>query len=148
MAWAISLIVMLVVIMWGEWLMGLFDNNPEVIRQGHEYLIIVSSFYIVFSSMFVMHGMLRGAGDMLILMFITLISLWLIRIPFAWFLSGHMGESGIWWSIFSGWVVGLVGTWLYYLSGRWKTKGVTNKIGRASCRERWAVRLGAGGAPT
>ena len=127
MAWAISLIVMLVVIMWGEWLMGLFDNNPEVIRQGHEYLIIVSSFYIVFSSMFVMHGMLRGAGDTLIPMFITLISLWLIRIPFAWFLSGHMGESGIWLSIPSGWVVGLAGTWLYYLSGRWKTKGVTNK---------------------
>src|SRR5690554_1629310 len=71
--------------MWGEWLMGLFDNNPEVIRQGHEYLIIVSSFYIVFSSMFVMHGMLRGAGDTLIPMFITLISLWLIRIPLPGF---------------------------------------------------------------
>jgi putative MATE family efflux protein len=124
MALGISLAVMLVVILWGNNMMSLFSSDLEVIRQGHEYLIIVSSFYIVFSSMFVMHGMLRGAGDTLIPMFITLISLWIIRIPIAWYLSGQIGETGIWWSIPAGWFIGLAGTWMYYKSDHWKKKGV------------------------
>ncbi|TCO03635.1 MATE family efflux transporter [Natronoflexus pectinivorans] len=124
MAWTISLAVMLIVLLWGNQLMSLFNDDPEVIRQGREYLIIVCSFYIVFSSMFVLHGTLRGAGDTIIPMFITLISLWIVRIPFAWFLSKHFGESGIWWSIPAGWMVGLAGTWIYYKSGRWKRKSV------------------------
>lgn len=95
MAWAISIAVMLLVFFWGEEMMSLFNNDPEVIRHGREYLIIVCSFYIIFSSMFVLHGVLRGAGDTLIPMFITLISLWLIRIPIAIYLSEKMGETGI-----------------------------------------------------
>lgn len=122
MAWGISIIIMIVVFFLGNELISLFDTNPEVIKQGSEYLIIVSSFYIVFSTIFVFHGLMRGAGATLIPMFITLLSLWLIRIPFAWFLSSHYNESGIWWSIPSGWIVGLIITLIYYKSGRWKRK--------------------------
>ena len=124
MALILSLTLMVVVLLFGNKLIALFDNNPEVIRQGSEYLVIVCSFYVVFASMFVFHGALRGAGDTLVPMFITLVSLWLVRIPAAWFLSSHFGESGIWWSIPLGWSVGLAGTWIYYKSGRWKKKSV------------------------
>jgi putative MATE family efflux protein len=127
MSWTISIVVMVLVLFFGEDLMTLFNNDPEVIRHGKEYLIIVCSFYIVFSSMFVLHGMLRGAGDTLIPMFITLISLWLIRIPIAIYLSSKFGENGIWWSIPSGWIVGLAGTWIYYKTGNWKKKGIVRK---------------------
>ncbi|MDG5800737.1 MATE family efflux transporter [Marinilabiliaceae bacterium ANBcel2] len=126
MAWTISLSVMIIVIFFGSELMALFSSNEDVIDYGKQYLIIICSFYVVFSSMFIMHGTLRGAGDTMIPMFITLISLWLIRIPFAWILSRHFGEAGIWWSIPAGWIVGLAGTWLYYISGKWKNKKVTD----------------------
>ncbi len=124
MAWTISITVMILVIFLGDELMALFNNDPDVIRHGKEYLIIVCSFYVVFSSMFVLHGMLRGAGDTLIPMFITLVSLWIIRIPFAIILSSNLGETGIWWSIPSGWLVGLAGTWIYYKTGMWKKKKI------------------------
>lgn len=124
MAWTISITVMILVIFLGDQLMYLFNNDPDVIRHGKEYLIIVCSFYVVFSSMFVLHGMLRGAGDTLIPMFITLISLWIVRIPFAIILSSHLGETGIWWSIPAGWMVGLAGTWIYYKTGMWKKKKI------------------------
>lgn len=127
MTWAISFFVMAVVIFQGEALMSLFSNNPEVIKHGHNYLIIISSFYPVFSTMFTMHGTLRGAGDTLIPMFITLISLWIVRIPLAAVLSNKFGPSGIWWAIPFGWMIGLGGTFFWYLSGRWKNKGVTKK---------------------
>ncbi|SFE56623.1 MATE family efflux transporter [Thermophagus xiamenensis] len=124
MSWCISLAVMFIVIFQGKNLISLFSHSPEVIEYGRKYLIIVSSFYPVFATMFTMHGTLRGAGDTLIPMFITLISLWLIRIPLAAWFSAHIGPSGIWWAIPCGWTIGLIGTMIYYLSGKWKNKKV------------------------
>jgi putative MATE family efflux protein len=127
MAWAISFAVMGIVIFNGEFLMSLFSNNQEVINHGKEYLIIISSFYPVFATMFIMHGTLRGAGDTLIPMFITLISLWIVRIPLAAILSEHLGPSGIWWAIPCGWIIGLIGTFTYYQTGKWKNKAMIRK---------------------
>ncbi|MFO8001421.1 MAG: MATE family efflux transporter [Marinilabilia sp.] len=124
MTWTLSLVVMTIVIFRGSELMSLFTDSQEVIQHGHDYLIIISSFYPVFATMFTMHGTLRGAGDTLIPMFITLISLWIVRIPLAAILSDHLGPSGIWWAIPSGWTIGLIGTISYYLTGKWKNKGV------------------------
>ncbi len=124
MAWIISITIMIIVFFWGDKLISLFDSNPEVIRQGTEYLIIVSSFYVIFSTTFVFHGLMRGAGATLIPMFITLLSLWLIRIPFAWFLSAHYNESGIWWSIPAGWIIGFIITLIYYKTDKWKKRAV------------------------
>lgn len=127
MSWGLSLVVMLIVILAREDLMSLFTDNKEVVKYGKDYLVIISSFYPVFATMFTMHGTLRGAGDTLIPMFITMISLWIVRIPLAAYLSGQIGVVGIWWAIPCGWSIGLIGTISYYLSGRWKNKGVTRK---------------------
>jgi putative MATE family efflux protein len=133
MSGTICLTSMAVVVLWGEGIMRLFVNTDEpgyalIVQTGTEYLVIVCSFYIVFSSMFVMNGLLRGAGATLIPMFITLFSLWLIRLPLAWCLSEYagMGARGIWWAIPIGWSTGFLGVFIYYLSGKWKGKGVVS----------------------
>ncbi|TAJ11969.1 MATE family efflux transporter [Marinilabiliaceae bacterium JC017] len=127
MSWVMSFVVMLGVILFGKYIMAVFNQDPDVVRHGTNYLVIVSSFYLIFSSMFVIHGALRGAGDTLIPMFITLFSLWIIRIPFAVFLSKHFGVNGIWWAIPIGWSMGLAGSYLYYHSGKWKDKGIIKR---------------------
>ena len=104
--------------------MSLFTKDPEVIRVGYQYLTIVSIFYLVFTLMFIYNGVMRGAGDTLVPMFFSVLSLWIIRIPLAWYLSGKIGASGIWWSIPAGWIVGLALSFFYYKSGRWKKKTV------------------------
>ena len=91
----------------------------EIVRIGKEYLVIVTSFYIVFSTMFVVNGVTRGAGATVIPMLTTTLSLWVIRVPLAYFLSLHFGPSGIWWSIPIGWSAGCIGAVLYYKSGLW-----------------------------
>ncbi len=73
-----------------------------------------------------MNGLLRGAGDTLIPMFITLFALWVIRIPISWVLAERFGPQGIWWGIPIAWSIGAVFSYLYYLTGRWKTKSVIN----------------------
>jgi len=120
----ISIFFSLVAILFSKFLMGLFTRDPEVIAIGIHYLIIVSSFYIFFSTLFVFNGVTRGAGATLIPMFITLFALWVVRIPIALFLSHQMGATGIWWSIPIGWFFGMVMGIIYYLSGRWKLKSV------------------------
>lgn len=127
MSAGVAVFLTLVIISLRGELIGLFNRDPDVIRIGAEYLIIVSSFYLIFSGMLTINGVLRGAGDTLIPMFITLLALWLVRIPGAWFLSQRIGEVGIWWSVPTGWAAGLILSFLYYLTGRWKGKAVTVK---------------------
>jgi putative MATE family efflux protein len=122
MSTALALFTSIMVIIFPGTLMGLFSNDPSVIRIGSQYLVVVGSFYVFFSSMFVVGGVMRGAGDTLIPMFITLFSLWIIRIPLAWILSRHYGYAGIWWSIPLAWMIGASLSYLYYLKGNWKKK--------------------------
>ena len=137
MASAVALGITALIIVFKTPLMGLFTTDQEVIRIGGEYLTIVTSFYLLFTGMFIYAGIMRGAGDTLIPMFITLFSLWIIRIPFAVFLSQEtinflgftirgmgLGPEGIWCSIPSGWGFGMVLSFIYYKTGRWKTKSV------------------------
>jgi putative MATE family efflux protein len=120
----ISLSVTLIVLIFGKQIMGLFTPDQNVIAYGTEYLNIVSPFYTAFTVMFIVGGVMRGAGDTLIPMFITLFSLWVIRIPLAFILSGLFGETGIWWAIPIGWLSGMLFSYLYYLTGKWKSRSV------------------------
>jgi putative MATE family efflux protein len=129
MAGSVTVVTSVIIILWGHLLMKMFTNDIDVIRIGDQYLTIVSSFYVVFTLMFIYNGIMRGAGDTLIPMFFSLISLWLIRIPLAFMLSGKIGPQGIWWAIPAGWLIGLSLSFLYYKTGRWKKKAVVKYDG-------------------
>ncbi len=124
MSTAVSLTVTFVAWVFGRYLMGIFTSNEVVIDIGYNYLVIVSSFYVIFSAMFVTQSVMRGAGDTLVPMFITLIALWLLRIPASHFLSLRFGETGIWWGIPVAWMFGFIAAYIYYRTGRWKRKAV------------------------
>jgi putative MATE family efflux protein len=122
----ISLVISLITVLFGRPLMMMFTSDSAVIDMGQDYLKIIGSFYILFSVMFVINGLLRGAGDTFVPMFISLFALWLVRIPVAYFMSNNpaIGVHGIWWSIPIGWFAGMVLYYWYYTTGKWKTKGV------------------------
>ncbi len=120
----ISLLVTFIVLAFGRQIMGFFTPDVLVVEYGSQYLNIVSPFYLTFTVMFVIGGVMRGAGDTIVPMFLTLFSLWVVRIPLAFLLSSSMGETGIWWAIPIGWVSGMILSYLYYMTGKWKLKGV------------------------
>jgi len=137
MSSAIAIVITILIILFKYPLMGLFTRDQAVIDIGGEYLTIVTSFYLLFTAMFTYNGVMRGAGDTLIPMFITLFSLWVVRIPAAIYFSREtieifgltingagLGQSGIWWSIPCGWGIGLILSYIYYKTGRWKTRTV------------------------
>lgn len=126
MSAAFSLFITLIILLWGDKMMVVFTKNPQVVDIGYHYLMVVSIFYVFFAVMFCINGLLRGAGAAVIPMYITLLSLWVVRIPLAYLLSYtfNMGEAGIWWSIPIGWMMGTIGSIIYYRLGNWKNKSV------------------------
>lgn len=123
---AISIIAGAAMLVFGPNLMGLFTSDAEVISIGARYLAIVGATYVLFSTMFINNGVMRGAGDAFIPMINTMLGLWIVRIPCALLFTGlfGMGTDGIWWSIPAGWLMGAVFSTWYYLGGRWKRKAV------------------------
>ncbi len=121
---SISLTVTVFALLFAGPLMSIFTNSAEVIEIGKHYIYIVTPFYVVFSTMFIFNGVLRGAGDTLMPMIITIIALWAIRLPVSWWLSGNIGTDGIWWGIPIAWLFGVTISYFYYLSGKWKKRAV------------------------
>lgn len=112
-------------------LIRMMNSDPEVIRIGAQYLLIICSFYVLLAFMFVNTGLLRGAGDTFIPMFFTLFSLWVIRIPLSAFLAKRMGTDGIWWAVPVAWFFGLTLSFIYYKTGRWKKMAIAKPLSSA-----------------
>jgi putative MATE family efflux protein len=123
----VALVISVIALLFARQLMEVFTADADVVEIGRHYLLIVPIFYMVFATMFTINGVMRGAGDTLIPMFFTIISLWFVRIPASYFLSLKYGAIGIWWGIPIAWFVGLSLAFTYYKTGRWKTKAVVKK---------------------
>jgi len=121
---AVSIATTIAVLCFGRPMISVFNSDANVVNIGTSYLMIVGSFYILFSTMYITTGVLRGAGDTFVPMFFTLFSLWVVRVPLATMLSKQYGTNGIWWSLPIAWAVGLILAQIYYSMGRWKTKVV------------------------
>ncbi|WP_058486033.1 MATE family efflux transporter [Defluviitalea phaphyphila] len=83
------------------------DSNKEVIKIGVSYLTITSLFYFPFSLLMISNGILRAFSKMKSFMFITLTNLFL-RVFLSYFLANFIGYNSIWWSIVTGWIVGMI----------------------------------------
>lgn len=121
-------VISAIIILFGKYIIRIFTPDQGVIEIGQDYLLIVSSFYLLLSIMFTLTGFLRGAGATLIPMLTTIASLYLVRIPLAYFLSDHIGVNGIWWAEPASWLLGMFILIIYYYTGKWKGKVVTRKI--------------------
>ncbi|MDO4755098.1 MAG: MATE family efflux transporter [Parabacteroides sp.] len=112
------------VYLFGEHLMRIFTDDVNVIEIGQEYLLIIAGFFIIHGALNVFNGTLRGAGATLFPMITSIVCLWIIRIPLAYYLSNQFGRIGIWWAIGLSISIGLIITYIYYKTGRWKKKRV------------------------
>lgn len=95
-------------------LMSMFTTESAVIEIGCGYLLVLGLSFWLFSVMFCYMGTLRGMGNTVAPMFITLFSLWLIRVPVASFLSSRIGVLGIWLSSTASWALGLAAVMLVF----------------------------------
>lgn len=119
---ALGLLTFAAVYLFGNEMMRIFTKDIDVVAIGKEYLLIIGGFFIVHGALNVYNGALRGAGDTLFPMITSLVYLWLIRIPLAYYLSSWLGRNGIWWAIGISITIGLIVTFVYYKIGFWKRR--------------------------
>lgn len=119
---ALGLLTFAAVYLFGNEMMRIFTKDIDVVAIGKEYLLIIGGFFIVHGALNVYNGALKGAGDTLFPMITSLVCLWLIRIPLAYYLSSWLGRNGIWWAIGISITIGLIVTFVYYKIGFWKRR--------------------------
>ncbi|MBI5817868.1 MAG: MATE family efflux transporter [Verrucomicrobia bacterium] len=102
-------------------LLRAFLNDPEAIRIGTSYLMIIGACYPCFAIMFVSNGVINGAGRTMVTTLVTLFALWIVRVPLALMLSHHFHRvEAVWVASGTGFTVGMIASLVYYYSGRWK----------------------------
>ncbi len=119
---AISGVVSIFAFTFPRLILSVFIHHEPVLAIGIEYLHIVAPCYFLFALMFVSAGVVNGAGQTLVPMLFTLISLWIVRVPLAWFLSQRtpLGTRGIWIAMAAGFAVTATVGYLYYIFGGWR----------------------------
>ena len=120
-----SLIMVIVMILLGDKIVGLFVNEPEVIGIGAKGLQITSLMYIGLGLIYVMRGMLNGVGDATFAM-INGVTEVIGRVGFAWLLMmiPSVGLWGVWYTNGLTWALTGAANVIRVLQGKWKTKCV------------------------
>ncbi|MDL2224615.1 MATE family efflux transporter [Eubacteriales bacterium OttesenSCG-928-M02] len=118
-----------IVFSFGPQLVGLFvdsEADAAVIKVGTEFLDVICIFYILMGLMNVGSGILRGAGDMKVVMMGSFTNLG-ARLLAAYTLAPLIGEAAIWWSMPIGWGMAVLIYNGRYFSGKWKEKAVVTR---------------------
>ncbi|WMJ22179.1 MATE family efflux transporter [Paludicola sp. MB14-C6] len=110
-------------------LMRMFGNNPKMIDAGVSYLHQLLPFYSLLAILFIYNSVLRGAGESIIPMISSVVSLWALRIPTAYLLAHFLGSDYIYFSYVIGWAAGIIVSLIYYKTGKWKKKSIIKNRG-------------------
>ncbi len=123
---AIMLCIGILFFIFAENIIRLFNNNPEVIAVGGNYIRITSLFFPTIALGVVLGRSLMGAGNTVPPMIITIITLWAIQIPLALILPRYtnLGISGIWWAIVSASTIQGLLISIWFQKGHWKKKEI------------------------
>jgi Na+-driven multidrug efflux pump len=98
----------------------IFNNDPELLDQAIVWLRIQALGYLVMGSGMVFMQSYNTAGDTLVPMITTLVSIWGVQQPLALLLPGlGLGAYGIAWAIVIGMAVRLGIYVPYFFYGRW-----------------------------
>ena len=110
----------------GGALVGVFlkDASGLALESGVSFLRIVAPFYFVVAAKLVSDGVLRGSGLMKQFMIATFTDL-ILRVAFAFLLSGGMGYRGIWSAWPVGWIIGAALSVAFFTSSRKQARQAT-----------------------
>lgn len=117
---SISAAMILLIYTVPEYLLLLFTDKTEVLEEGVIILKTLAMAYIPFGIMWVANGIIRGAGDTVVAMILSIVSLWVLRIPLAVIFSKYMGSRGIWTGIAISMAISGAISYCYYRTGLWK----------------------------
>ena len=121
-----GLMVICCILIWffADNIVKIFSTNAELVEIASTFMRIQIVGYLVFGPTIVISLCVEGVGDTIATMIVTLLTMWVIQIPLAWFLPEHtpLGVYGVQWAISIALVARALLFTVYFKSGRWKRK--------------------------
>ena len=118
------------ILLFGRGLMGIFTETAELVDLARSMMNIIAVGYISMAVTQSLSGVMRGAGDTMTPMWISLITTVAIRVPVAYGIAyltrtpqlPNGRQECIFISLLCSWVMGALITTFFYLRGKWKKK--------------------------
>lgn len=128
-----STVITGLILIFGKSLMGIFTSTEELVNLSASMMRILAVGYIAMAVTQCLSGVMRGAGDTMTPMWISIITTVIIRVPLAYALAyltrtpelPNGAYQSIWISMLCSWLLGALITWLCYMKGGWKKKGLS-----------------------
>ena len=127
-----SAVITAVILLFGKNLMSVFTDTVELVELSYRLMKILAVGYIAFAITQSLSGIMRGAGDTMTPMWISLITTVAVRVPVAYGIS-YLTRSAelpfgrsecIQISLLLSWCLGALLTVIFYGRGKWKTKAI------------------------
>ncbi|MBQ8604302.1 MAG: MATE family efflux transporter [Oscillospiraceae bacterium] len=129
-ALAFSTAITLILVLFGKVLFGFFTNTPELIELATKMIRVMAVGYICVSVTQILGGVMRGCGDTLTPMWVSMIQTILLRVPFAYIVAAltksaefpHGHPVALFGSLLFSWSMGMVISIIAFRMGKWKRK--------------------------
>ena len=130
LAVATSTVLTILILTFGKALMGIFTETESLVELSRTIMGIIAPGYIAIAVTMSLSGVMRGAGESMTPMWISLFTTVAVRVPVAYLLayltrSAEMPNGNqfcIQISLVSSWLLGALITTVVYLRGKWKKK--------------------------
>ncbi len=132
MAVGCSTVITLAILVFGKGLMGIFTDTVELVDLSYRLMRILAVGYIAMAVTQSLSGIMRGAGDTITPMWISIVQTVCIRVPLAYIISWltttealpHGRCECIQISLLVSWLCCAALTAIFYARGKWKNKSI------------------------
>ncbi len=128
LAVATSTVLTVLILIFGKPLMGIFTDTKELVDLSRHMMGIIAVGYIATAITQSLSGVMRGAGDTMTPMWISIVSTIGVRVPIAYgiafltkspeFPNGR--QESVFISLLCSWLIGALLTGIFYVKGKWK----------------------------
>ena len=132
MAVGVSATITAIILIFGKTLMGIFTETTELVEMSRYLMGILAAGYIAMAVTQSLGGVMRGAGDTMTPMWISMFTTVLVRVPVAYGISfltrtpelpvGRFECIHI--SLLTSWCLGAIITAFFFAKGKWKNKAI------------------------
>ena len=132
MALSTSAFITMIILLFGRNLMSIFTNTPELVELSMKMMSILAIGYLAMAVTQSLSGAMRGAGDTMTPMWISLLTTVGIRVPIAYGIAyltrtqdlPNGRRESVYISLLCSWIIGAIITTITYKKGKWKEKAV------------------------
>lgn len=113
-------VIGIILFLFPEFWISMFNKNSEIIAYGSSYIRIVSLLYMLIGVGIIISSAFQGAGKGYPSLILSVLRLFILSVPLAYFLSKIYGVVGIWLGIAVSIIVTAVVAAIWFKMGTWK----------------------------